>query len=69
MRIKFVKRVKKDIFNKLLDNIFGREEKLSYFCNVIKNGTASTGASPWQTTGKHPRHPVSSRFSVPPHNV
>lgn len=46
MRIKFVKRVKKDIFNKLLDNIFGREEKLSYFCNVIKNGTASTGASP-----------------------
>lgn len=46
MRIKFVKRVKKDIFNKLLDNIFGREEKLSYFCNVIKHGTASTGASP-----------------------
>ena len=40
MRIKFGKRVKKDIFNKLLDNIFGQEEKLSYFCNVINTGLA-----------------------------
>lgn len=69
MRIKFVKRVKKDIFNKLLDNIFGREENLSYFCNVIKTGQHQQAQAHGRQQVSILRHPVSSRFSVPPHNV